>query len=256
VAHVSPSQISTWRGCKRKWAYSRKRPRTQNRFAEFGTKMHAELEAWLRGQKVPDPTTLVGRTAIAGLPHLPMPKTPTLEVEQRINIVYENVHYLGFTDARWFAAELLCVNVADHKSCGSFDYCHTPETLEDDPQFLVYGVAGLIEHPDAIMVRGLWNYLQRATASKAPKANPVEVYVSAQTIVDRFIAMHHAEGKVIAAMAATDLPPEAYPREGGTNGECDRYGGCPYALECWAGVSKPVNVAAVLAAPKEQDDNG
>ena len=125
MTYVSPSQIATWRGCQRKWAYSRQRPRTQNKYAEFGTAMHTELELWLTGQRPPDNTTLPGRTAMAGLKHLPMPGT--CAVEQRVDIEYENVHYLGYIDATWYDADARCVNVVDHKSCGSFQYCHTPE---------------------------------------------------------------------------------------------------------------------------------
>lgn len=256
MAYVSPSQIATWRGCQRKWAYSRQRPRTQNKYAEFGTAMHKELELWLTGQRPPDNTTLPGRTAMAGLKHLPMPG-PTLEVEQRIDISYENVHYMGFADLRWYSPETRCVNTTDHKSCGSFDYCLTPEELEVDPQFLVYGLAGLLQHPDAIMARGQWNYLQRATPSKPPQARPVVAIVSAYRLRERFHEMHHAEGKAIAAAAG--LPPEDFPRQGmpvhyGGTGECERYGGCPYSVECWAETEKPPDVAAILTATKALED--
>ena len=250
MTYVSPSQIATWRGCQRKWAYSRQRPRTQNKYAEFGTAMHTELELWLTGQRPPDNTTLPGRTAMAGLKHLPMPGT--CAVEQRVDIEYENVHYLGYIDATWYDADARCVNVVDHKSCGSFQYCHTPETLETDPQFLVYGMFGLLEAPDAIMARGLWNYLQRATPSKPPRANPVAAIVSAYRLRERFHEMHHAEGKAIAQAAAERLPPEELPRN---PNECDRYGGCPFASECWAATEKPPNVAAILAAPTTDNED-
>lgn len=247
--YVSPSQIATWRGCMRKWWYSRNRPRTQNKYAEFGTAMHKELELWLTGQRPPDNTTLPGRTAMAGLPHSPMPGS--CAVEQRVDIDYENVHYIGYIDATWYSTETRCVHVLDHKSCGSFQYCLTPEALEADPQFLVYGMFGLLEHPDAIMARGQWNYLQRATPSKPPRANPVSATMSAYRLRERFHEMHHAEGKAIAQAARERTPLEVLPRN---PNECDRYGGCPHAAECWAAAEKPPNVAAILSAAVSTDE--
>ena len=250
MTYVSPSQIQTWRGCKRKWAYSRSRPRTQNKHAEFGTAMHRELELWLTGQRPPDTCTLPGKTALAGLVHLPLPGT--CEVEKRIDLSIDGVHYIGYADVHWYDPETLCVNVIDHKSCGSFDHCLTEDALETDPQFLVYTMAGLVQHPEAIMARGQWNYLQRATNTRPGRARPVKATMSAYRIRERFLEMHRQDG---VAIASASKDPEDHPREGADTGECDRYGGCPYAAECWANQTKPVNVAAVLAANPTGDDD-
>lgn len=89
--HVSPSQIETWRGCQRRWAYSRIRPRTTNEYAAFGTRVHSILERWLEHRVTPDHKTAEGLCALAAVPELPQPQQPGAAVEHGFAFVSDGV---------------------------------------------------------------------------------------------------------------------------------------------------------------------
>jgi hypothetical protein len=94
MAHVSPSQIETWRGCQRKWAYSRIRPRSENVYALFGTRVHDILERWLADRVTPDHRTPEGLCALAAVPEIPPPQQPGAAVEHAFAFVSDGVRVL------------------------------------------------------------------------------------------------------------------------------------------------------------------
>lgn len=223
MVHVSPSQVHTWRACRRKWSYSRIRPRAENRFALFGTNTHSQLEGWLRDQTPPDWTTPEGKCAIAGLHLLPPPKTVAVEVP--LELEFEGVLYVGHIDALGYQDGL--VTIIDHKTTGDFKWAKTTEELEDDPQWIIYGYWA-VQAFKAERAQGRWVYYRR----KPPAAEPRDIVATAEELTRRFRELHERDGKAI--VAAAGLPPEELPRN---MSHCDAYGGCPYRLECLDGVS-------------------
>lgn len=232
MPHVSPSQIHTWRKCRRKWAYSRVRPRSSNKYAAFGSKVHEYREHWLRDCVPPDANTPEGRCAIAGLELLPMPGTVGVEVG--IRFTFEDVVYVGYADVLQWAP----VHVHDHKSCGSFDYALTEQDLLTDPQRIIYSfwAAWVLAAPQ---VGATWHYLQR----KPPRAKPVSIVEDSTTIAARFVDLHRRDGLPIIQSQADGIDPENYPR---SLDHCSAYGGCPFAEECLRGVSPIARAAAAL----------
>ena len=237
MTHVSPSQIHTWRGCKRRWAYSRIRPRTSNRYAAFGTKTHEYREKWLRDGVPPDANTPEGRCAIAGLEHLPMPGTCMVEIP--IEFALEGVAYVGIADVVEYQGG---VHVHDHKSCGSFDWALTAEDLFDDPQRIIYSYwAGAVLQ--AGEVEATWHYLRR----KPPACRPVSIAEDTRSIQARMLDLHRRDGLPIAQASAGPVDPERFPRN---LGHCTAYGGCPFADECLSGVSPLDRAAAALRSTR------
>ena len=132
---ISKTQLELWRSCERKFGWSYLEGlRAQNRFADFGVKVHAQLERWLRHGILPDPTLPEGKVAESGLHHLPAPNTPGLMVESEIFTITQQAIYHGFGD--WIepaspSTHYLPV-IGDHKSTVDFKWALTSEDLERD----------------------------------------------------------------------------------------------------------------------------
>lgn len=240
--HVSPSQIHNWRGCKRKWAYSRVRPRHENRYAKYGTTVHSYREEWLVHSVPPDTSTPEGRCAVEGLELLPMPGTAL--VEAPLVLEHEGVRYVGHIDVLGW---LQGVHVEDHKTCGSFDHALTAETLFDDPQRIIYSHWAALAF-QAPYVKATWHYLRR----KPPKCQPVSMGEATPAIAARFAELHRVDGLPIAQSAG--IPLDHFPR---SLDHCHVYGGrgkygCPYAEECLADVTPIQRAAAALARHQEK----
>jgi len=232
--HVSPSQVATWRACQRKWAYSRIRPRTENRYAAFGSRAHTIAENWLISRTPPDPTTAEGACILAGLDSLPQPGTAAVEL--RLDAMHEGIHYTGRIDFLYQSGPRLIV-VGDHKTTGDLTWAKTPTDLEDDPQRVVYSWwAGQTFAADWIGAH--WQYYQR----KPPRSLPVYMQEPVARIRERFQELHERDGKAI--VAANGLDPKELPR---SLDHCDAFGGCPYRAECHAGVSPISRVAGLLS---------
>lgn len=78
---LSPSQLSTFELCPRKWAWAKiegiKGPSSPS--AQFGTDVHEHLELYLRDGKPIDLSNGTGQLALAMLPYAPQPGTAAIE---------------------------------------------------------------------------------------------------------------------------------------------------------------------------------
>ncbi len=252
LVRVSPTQIATWQLCPRKWAYSRSRPRTQNRYAAFGERVHAILEAWLKLGTPPDQDTAEGRCATAGLHLLPMP--PQAGVETAFEFVFDDVIYNGKRDLVSAYVFGLCVLLTDHKSTGDLKWAKTSAELHDDAQWIVYGTALTFELR-LEYVLGQWVYYQR----KPPKAIDSTLVDTVAELHRRF-ARQHARDVVPLAASARRQPPAGFLRElwidshprcynaGARDSGCGAFGGCPHAHECLATLDPIERMNAALAA--------
>lgn len=227
--------MSTWLGCPRKWAYSRQRPRTSNQWAEFGTRAHTVIERWLVERVAPDPSTPEGACIVPALASLPAPGTD-LAVEVPIDLVYENVQYVGFVDLLYGYRPHEIVVIHDHKTTGDLKWAKTPEELVDDPQRITYSHWAAqslsVEH-----VLAVWGYYQR----KPPRVRLAPVLEHRDSLAARFAKLHRRAGLPI--VQAQGKPPEELPRD---LSHCSAFGGCPYRAECHSTLNPAELAAAAL----------
>lgn len=226
---ISPTAIDTARGCLRKVAYRRKRPRKPpGPSAAYGLRVHDVLDAWQRTRTPPDMDTPEGRTAAPALALTPMPGSAV--PERAFTFAFEGLTYTGRIDLTTIAMPFAIVT--DYKTIGRLADAKSADTLRDDPQGVIYPMAVLMEHPDVERVAAQWIYLQRGAR---PRAREVVFARDAQEVRDRFHELHTSEGVRLAALA--DAEPEDLPR---SREHCNDYGGCPYRTEClgrWASVA-------------------
>ncbi len=254
--HVSASQISTWRGCMRKWAYQRLRPKVKNEWAEFGDRVHKILENWLQFGIVPDLNTREGACAFAGLHYLPMP--PQVGVERTFEFMFGGVVYTGRIDLLYGYRPQVSVCVEDHKSTGDLKWAKTTEQLQDDPQWITYGTF-VAESLDVPLVVGQWVWYERPTASKPARSMDVAIAESRETLRARFAVQHHLHVIPLATsracMPADNVQREWWidshprvPNAGHRDSECAKYKGCEFRCECLGAMSPLDRMTAALAA--------
>lgn len=237
---ASPSQVETWRDCRRKWAYSRVRRRGPNKAADYGERCHAIAEAWLRDGTPPDTRTPEGRTVLAGIHLLPSPGAPGLLIEHRATPVLHGIGWDMRLDYLFGFVADSHVIIGDHKTTGNIaELAKAAELLATtDPQGVAYShwAAEEFQVPNVV---GQWTYYQRDT--KAP-AKPVVFTVARAAVAERFAAMHRDE--VLPMVRARAAPIESLPR---SLDACSKYGGCPYQAECLVGISPQERADAALS---------
>lgn len=216
---ISPSKMSLWIDCPRKWAYTRidtERDRTETESARRGKRIHKMLEGWLEKGVMP-PATKEGMMARSGMHHLP--DVGTVQVEHKFQLPYDGAVYIGTIDAFRPSAHLSLV--IDHKTTASInDYAMTTDEMVDDPQWLIYA-----RYANSPFVAGRWVYYQTRGdwQSKA-----VHVFMAHDEISDRFNTLHKKYS--LPMLSAKSKPPNEVPANPGD--ACVKYGGCPYAKVC------------------------
>lgn len=235
--HVSPSQISTFARCERKWAYSRVRPRTQNKYAAFGTRCHSIAEDWLRDGTPPPLATPEGRTIAAGLEYIPPPRTAA--VEHKFDMHVDGVHYTGMIDFLFGYEPGKTIVIGDHKTTGDFKNAKSVAELQGDPQWIIYANWAL-SATTVERVIGVWVYYLRATGRITPAARPVCISESREVLQERMRGIHSTALRIVERQGR---PIEDSPRN---LTACRDYGGCPYAGECLHGLSDSDKLAGSL----------
>lgn len=262
---LSKSQIEAWSRCRRYWGfrYIHKLPAPQNRYAAEGVVLHLMAEEWLRHGKLPAVNSLApaspeSRAAIAleaMIPLMPRPGHPGLEKESEFHFTVDGpgftgadgIGYMGAQDVaapdtagfapEWFGASLSGGTltglplIGDWKSTSDLKWALTPEELQDDVQFTIYGSSALIKYPQAQAVAGNWVYGVRGKR----QAKFVRVVVPREHIQRNMVGVH-ATGKEIVHLRvwahdvrngfdANNLQPD-------TNA-CYSFGQpCPYRAYC------------------------
>lgn len=214
--HYSVSQIAAWERCPTHWALARESTEDEstNEYARYGKVVHGHLERWLRdGVSIPLDTP-EGMTAFAGIHHLPRCKAPGLKVEDDFSIEIEGYKFVGLID--WQLPGLL----GDHKTCGGFNYCLTPETFKTDTQAIVYAAVKMWrENLDAIPVK--WVYYTRGAKPKSKAVEGVLTRADVEAEMPRILAT----AAQIKEARRLKLAPNDLPKK--LTG-CDAYGGCPF----------------------------
>lgn len=219
--HVSPSQINTFARCPRKWAYSRTAERTETAATKFGTKVHTILEDWLLARKLPSPNTPEGRCALAGLEHLPMPKTDGLTIEAELLLHYDNVKYVGRID--FALVTPTGITIGDHKTTKDLSYAKTEDDLLEDSQRIIYSYWAAQTY-GAQEVNAKWVYYQR----HPPVSHTVEFSESSSRIAERFEDLHKR-----FSLPIIQADPERPTSVERNLGACGDFGRCPYIDQCY-----------------------
>lgn len=220
----SPSQVSTYELCPRKWAWRNidgiEAP--PNKSAEFGLKTHKLLEKWLRA-RVPPGGGREAKLAQVMLAHLPPPHLidpQNVELETAIKI--GDVNFAIVIDL-WMP-ELEVPTVYDHKTTKSFNWALTPDAMPDDVQATMYSAWAFVK-TGASQVAVQWTY---GKSEGAPDVHPVKRTFLRQDVEERVkksIRSAH-EMRVIqeSGCTAIEVPYDAT--------GCEAFGGCPYQSLC------------------------
>lgn len=225
----SATQISAFRGCRRKWGYRSidKVKGDDNRYARKGEAVHKVAEKFLRDGTPPGDDE-PGRIFKPALKYAPAPGS-CLSVETLFRYAPDLQPFELSGKEDWvreipagIASE---IEVGDWKTTSDFKWTKTQAQLLTDVQATVYAVRRMHLHavPE---VRCRWIYLL-SNASR-PQARCVEFVMKQgavgpvwRSILDDCLEMAYL---VETIKEAKELP--ADPRE------CERFGGCPYRSTC------------------------
>lgn len=134
---VSPSQISSWRECHRKyaWSYVLGLKKEQNVGAEYGSRVHKGLEQYLKGELPKSGVLhdLIMPVLSPALKHFPTPGTAF--AEEKFKFHWDGVLFTGRTDAR------NTTTVFDLKTTKDRKYAKKAPELSVDPQGILYAKA-------------------------------------------------------------------------------------------------------------------
>ncbi|MGA1752129.1 MAG: RecB family exonuclease [Pontimonas sp.] len=226
VPHVSASQISTFRECPRKWYFDKvvKLPRTSTSATELGSRVHAVLEAYLRGEvESIDTSDEVGQIAASGLEYLP-PVSSVLEIERSLegDMALDDapVPVQGYVDV----IDAQNNEILDHKTTSSQRYIKTQKELRDNVQMIMYATAYLRRFPQESHVTLTHIYY----GTKKRWSKKVSVKVSREHVEAQWTAIKETITQMIEVSRADNAgdAPTCYEA-------CDNYGGCPYRGQCF-----------------------
>lgn len=228
---VSPSQITTWRRCQRKWGFDRiAKHKEQGKAAVFGERVHKVLEDWMRLGQVPGDDE-AGALARKGLEYLPLPRT-ALGIEVAFKFDHEAVPYTGRIDLIYGHKPWTCVVISDHKTTKLRERVLTGAELLDDPQWITYAYYAAQTYSVGHVV-GQWTYFLRAgwkdaDGVKGPAlAIPVFASESVGAITTKFHEQHRKYSLPIVESAGKD-PNTLEPN----TDACYDYGPCQHLGVC------------------------
>lgn len=220
LAHVSASQLKTFRRCNRRWHHEKigghRSPDTKATLR--GKAVHTVLERYLLSGEVP-PDTDEGRIAAPALLMLPPPGVPKDCVERKLTDDSYPVPMLGFIDL----LEPDLRRVTDHKTSSAWKYAKTEDELARDVQAQVYAAEALrLWGPGPVTFRHV------VMSTRSPEARETQVTLEEADILaarDRIVETIHSM-KATAALPVEDTEYNL--------SACADYGGCPHKARCAA----------------------
>ena len=240
VTRTSASQISTFRGCARKWAlrYLAKIETPQNTYAALGEYIHARLEEYMTTGKLPGGPGLaleldtprglktyshgdILDIMLPSLPHLPPPSVGEPEKGFIIDLG-DRGELVGYIDLLVAEGRL---RVIDYKTTSNMNFALTDETIRTDVQATIYGVAALELYPEFAEVDCAWIYL--ATNPSRPKSKIARCTFNEISLAAPWAGVLQTIDSCIAVRDSGIEPHEV----GTTISECEKYGGCPFRGE-------------------------
>lgn len=234
---VSPSQISNFRDCPRKWWYASiaKIPYPQHPSAALGERVHKILEMSTAAKSRPGSTTtvsentpqkevLVAQAAWDAIDAFLLQRTgrSLVDREAQIEEAWELPQGSPLTLAARGRADLVLPDfIVDWKTTSDLRWAKSAKELRSDPQVLMYSAALDPDEP----VRDFVHVYTRTRNSPAAQVvhTPIDRFMREQGLI--------ALDKHVAAMAGCASAGAAEEVEPNTDA-CSRYGGCPFALRC------------------------
>jgi hypothetical protein len=230
--HISATQLTMFLTCPRSWAWSyiARVPRERALALELGIRVHEILEAYYRGEAMPDRSEIwrfnpgekiyyPGKIADSML-NAAIPRQPSA-VEVQFDKHLDGVHYTGKIDVLQRHANR--IEIFDHKTSSSpAKWGKTPDDLLKDIQRNLYCWAA---REDYLPVNFALNY--GCTDGKPQKAKLVK---AASSLDDSyFLNEIHPTAKLMVELKEQktnplDLPPEP--------AACGMFRGCPHKERC------------------------
>jgi hypothetical protein len=189
---------------------------------ELGTKLHDELEKYLKGGVVPP--TLLARKALEFLPE-PDPAL-LVEVEMELETYPGGPIWKGkidLADPRNARSPM----VYDHKTTGNARWAKTPAELQKSAQMVSYALwMGAVACPDAEEVRLQHTYM-------VTEGKPVSFHVPAIVVPEQVQPVWEREIENTRQMALlAKYRPDPMDVRPNTD-TCDAFGGCPHRSKCF-----------------------
>lgn len=219
---LSPTAISRFAACPRKWRYSRDIKAAQKLSAALGERVHLVLEQYAKGNGF-SLSSKESKIAFPGLKYVPEPG-PANECEVAFSYPGPSgVTYNGKIDLRRRPL------IIDHKSTQNIDeYALTEEAFPDDTQRIIYADS-LSEGADIVvpeLVTTRWIYYQTV---RPYRSEIRELTESSRDARERRIAL--VDPLAIEMAATVGDPPLSFARH---LSHCSAFGGCPYKGQCYA----------------------
>ena len=224
----SATRVKTFVECPRKWHLYNVRgwddtleEQGYNPAFEFGTKMHAVAEDWLK-KGTPPPDNEFGEAFAPGVKYWPAPKTTDLVTEHGFEIsTFSDVCFRGVIDVLHVDGDHALVG--DHKTTSNLKYAMTPEQLSKDIQAIAYGYYAVVAfNVQNVTLR--WVYYSK----KKPQAKCVEVTLPCQHFIKRWGEIMEKSKKMLDQWTKHDYPENI----AGNENACDNYGGCEFRAQC------------------------
>lgn len=237
LVSTSPSQLNLYLDCPRKWGYEKvfHRGKAFASWLTTGTGLHTEMENYfLHGTMPTSPSALLA----LGLDEVPE-RGPEIYIEAphdyNTGLFMAGVPVKGRVDFRVGPRGSDSFRILDWKSCKTYAYTQTADTLARNPQGIVYLQYGFLVHPEA--THGTFGHVYLRTGTEGAKA----------VVTDRLSRAHVQEvynelERVVVEMkvAAGAQEPEDIRYN---KSACTKYGGCQFRSICPAadGVKRPAS---------------
>lgn len=210
----SASQLTTFKACPMKWVLTHlmghRSPPTASQ--EFGTRIHAELEAYYRDGVTPS-NEVAQRMCIE--------VHPPAEIEVGFEHPVGDSLMIGYIDVcdrpgLW--------RVVDHKTTSKIEYALEDYELRTNLQMMVYAhvLLSRIEEDEVIVAHNVG-------CTKGRGHRYTETVVNRAHVAEQWAKIEALVREAETLRAAGGLGAE---KRGESNGECDKYGGCPVRGVC------------------------
>lgn len=226
MRNASATQISTFELCARKWFWQwplGQRPEP-SRGMLLGRELHGQAERYLRDGIEPEHALVQ-----LGRPHLPLPKTPDVLIEQRISIDDGPVPTIGYIDVLDLSGSV--ARVIDHKFISSLRWAKSSAELRANTQMNIYGLWAAREYGLAELE--LWHLSYQTRG--APRCQPSHTRMSRERLEANWEGALTSIKEMHALSLSANAPEDAPGKASAPNhAACMAYGGCPFLSQCAA----------------------
>lgn len=239
--YLSASQVSTFRRCKRKWAftYINGEVSPPSEAMSYGSEVHAVLEKFLLTGNWQGAADAVA-CAQQGEHILPAPRDKTLGVEQRFDIPIMNgkARFMGFIDLVVPPRAGNTLEVTDHKTTKDMRYAETSDDLKVNVQANLYSKWAMDKYlKDKVLARWRYYCSRPSRAKAAVRGRPRNMGGFRAVTRVKTKAEVEAQWKELLAdaeeMVTLSLNKKVWAKDvEGNEFACNDYGGCPFKGQC------------------------